>query len=257
MDDAMIEKVAKLLAKAERASTEAEAEAFFTKAFELQAKYALDDALIQAKRIGSVKPEEIIEKKVPFKGSYAQAQARLGLAVAEAVRCRPLMSSTSNKSRIAVHIIGYESDVARAETLIASLMIQAQRSLNQFGATIPTYYSAFEKFRERRDFWFSYAAQVGSRMRQADAHATKEFVTERVAAGEDEGALTNSMAVALRDRKDTVNDWIDNTYGRLRYTSSRMSGGFGHGQAAGREAGGRADIGQGRMGPSGPKQLGR
>ena len=255
MDDAMIEKVAKLLNKAERATTEAEAEAFFAKAFELQQKYALDDMLIQAKRVGSVKPEEILEKKVQFKGSYAQAQIRLGHAVAGAVNCRSLQSNF--KSTYNLHIVGYESDVARAETLIASLMIQAQRSLNNFGATIPAYYSAFEKFRERRDFWMTYAGTVGARMTKANQTATAEYVAERAASGEDEGALRTSMAVALRDRKDSVNDWVDRTYGRLRYTSSRMSGGFGHGSAAGREAGSRADIGQGRMGPGGPKQLGR
>lgn len=253
MDEQMIELIGKLLNKAERAGTDEEAEAFFAKATQLMEKYALDEALIQARRTGATKAEEVVEKHIKFTGSYSAAQSRLGHAVGQAVRCRTIQSQY--KSTVTVYLIGYESDVARAETLISSLMIQAQRGLNRFAPKIPPYLSAFEKFRERRDFWSHFAAKVGDRMHVAEQAGAKEYVTERVAAGEDEGALLNSMSVALRDRRDTVNDWVDRKYGRLRYASNRTSSGFGHGAAAGREAGSRADVGQTRV-QGGSKQIG-
>jgi Mrp family chromosome partitioning ATPase len=72
-DNPTAEKVAKLLNMAERGSTPEEADAFFAKAFQLQAKYALDEAIVQAKRTGSVKPEEIIEKRLALVAGEAEA----------------------------------------------------------------------------------------------------------------------------------------------------------------------------------------
>jgi hypothetical protein len=210
--------------------------------------------LIHAKRSGEGKAEAIIEKVVEFKGSYAKAHLVIGHRVGQATRCRTVQSS--RRSTEILYLMGYESDVARAETLIASLMIQAQRGVNRFAPSIPPYYSAFEKFRERRSFLVGFGEEIGARMAAAERVAKREFVAERVAAGEDEGALKTSMSLALRSRQDNVNDWVDTRFGRLRSSRSRM-GVTNSGYGQGRDAGSRADLGQSGVGPSGPRQLGK
>lgn len=254
MEDVMLDKVAKLLNKAERASTQEEADAFFAKATELMQKYALSEMMVQARRSGA-QQEPIIEKTVKFTGSYAKAHLLLGHYVGQASKCRTVQSSGSKSTEI-LYLVGFESDVSRAETLIASLLIQAQRGVQRFGRTIPEYYTPFEKFRERRSYLVGFAEAVSDRMVKSERAATKEYVSERVAAGEDEQALNTSMSLAIRSRRDEVNDWMDNRFGRLRSARSRMSVGYG-GAAAGRADGAKADTGGPRMGPGGARQLGR
>jgi hypothetical protein len=73
-DDKMLDKVRKLLAKAERAGTEHEAEAFTAKAQELILRYAIDEAMLQRK--GEKQSEQIVARTVYVEG-YAKAKLLL------------------------------------------------------------------------------------------------------------------------------------------------------------------------------------
>lgn len=66
-DDTRIDKIQKLLAKAERASTPEEGETFYAKAQELMAKWAIDDAMLRANKQSS--DDKVTSKQITINKS--------------------------------------------------------------------------------------------------------------------------------------------------------------------------------------------
>lgn len=80
-DDRMITKVMGLLAKAESTTPE-EAEALLAKATELMVRHEIDEAMLASAQGRLV--DEVIEKKITFKGTYALPQRDLMFAIGRA-----------------------------------------------------------------------------------------------------------------------------------------------------------------------------
>ncbi|HEU0240961.1 MAG TPA: DUF2786 domain-containing protein [Micromonosporaceae bacterium] len=239
MSDAILDKVRKLLAKAEDpACTPAEAEAFTAKAAELIAKYGVDSALLAAAD-PTVDPvgDLVVEVLAP----YALDKCGLLAGVAAALRCQCVRRQgwTGQHKTFAVHLFGHDSDLRRVELLFTSLLVQAGFAL---GAQVVP---GWENVAAYRRSWFAgYTSAIVARLRAAE---------DRAAATAERDVRGRSVALVLADRGAEVSRRLADTYPRVRTAGPRRLAGSGarHGYEAGR----RADIGTLRMrgaGTTGP-----
>lgn len=254
-DRTYAEKIAKLLRKAENpGATAEEAEAFITKAQELMTKYAIEEALVNAARIGSAKvAEKIVRDQIVYRGGYAPAQYDIGAAIARANDCRVLISKYRGTQTLILN--GFESDVARVKMLDASVQIQATGAVTKWARTKDmSWMTASQRYIARRDFLFGFAQGLASQLSEAKERGQAEAQREDV----QRGGAANSVALVVKDRKERLNEWMDETYGKLRTTSRNYSRGFGGGTSAGYSAGRSADVsGKGGVGGGNSRQLGR
>ena len=233
MTDAILDKVRKLLAKAEDPGcTPAEAEALTDKAAQLIAKYGVDRALLAA---ATPEIDPLGDRVIAIGPPYALDKAGLLATVAGALRCR----SVRRKERVeygygyAMHLFGFATDLERVDLLYTSLLVQASIALS--AAEVPEWDSvaAF-----RRSWLVGFASAVGERLRRAEERAS---AAPQPASGP-------SVELVLADRSEQVDRRVDETYPRLRISPTRrlIGGGLDSGYAAGQ----RADLG-------GPRVAGR
>jgi hypothetical protein len=237
--DTYADKIAKLLAKAE-STTPQEADALIAKAQELMTKYAIDMALVDALRAGKERREEIIEAIVEYAGTYRMATWRLAHTVATANNCRTMLADDTRERVSHLHVIGFESDVERVRMLDASLQIQMARALNAWAPENTQYLDRNQKFAARRQFMFSFTQGVKEKL------STGSAAGER-AAKKEHGST--SVELVLKSRKDSVNDWMDEQYGRsLRAVKRNYKAGSMSAHSAGLSAGRSADVGNPKVG---------
>jgi hypothetical protein len=155
MDEKMLERVRKLLAKAERAGTEHEAEAFTAKANELMLRYSINEAMLQ--RSGEHTSEKIIAKTITVEG-YAKAKLELLRAVARGCGCDAAFYSNSKSSGWSsgrAEVVGWESDVEAFEVLFASVTMQAlseaAREFTRVKRTYPQLRATWEQWSADRN----------------------------------------------------------------------------------------------------------
>ena len=242
------DKIAKLLRKAEdSAATPAEAEAFLIKAQALMTQYAItEDMLAAARGVNLEQHEEIVEERIRYTGVYSAALYDIGAAIARANDAKVLISNGSGKWTT-MHVVGHKSDVDRIRMLDASVQIQASSALLKWARepeSLPSYYSASQKFKARREFLFGFARGLSDQLhrarKQGEAAAAAEE-TKRTGGTDAEG--TASVELVVRGKKARVDDWMDEHYGKkLRKVSRRYSSGGYNAGSAGVAAGRRADV---------------
>lgn len=226
--ETIIERIQKLLTKAERTDNPAEAEAFFAKAAALQSKHAIDEIMLNA--AAGKKRDDIITKEFPFTGGYARANIMMLDALGKVLNCRVIIVTnwSSNKSKAETgRVHGFRSDIERLEILFSSLMIQATRQLKPW-AKEHTYshQTAAQKYQARKSFLIGFGLGAAQKL--------KEAMTEVVDS-------TPGSGLVLVDRKDQVDRHVDDSYGKLGTTSTKRDyAAEGHGRRAGRNA----DLGQ-------------
>jgi hypothetical protein len=228
--DAILDKVRKLLAKAEDPGcTPAEAEALTDKAAELIAKYGVDRALLAA---AAPETDPLGDRVVDIGPPYALDKAGLLATVAGAMRCRSVRRKqpTGHGYAYAMHLFGFASDLERVELLFTSLLVQASLALSV--AEIPEWDSVAAY---RRTWLVGFGFAVGERLRQAE---------QRAQAGPDVGNGP-SVALVLADRSDRVARRVEEAYPRLRSSAPRRL--MGTGLDGGYAAGQRADLGGARL----------
>jgi hypothetical protein len=161
-DDPLLVKVRALLAQAESTTFEAEAEAFTAKAQELMARHAIDDALLWAQ---SERDERPITIRVPLDDPYSDAQSLLLQHVARHSRCKAVYHPRYGLSSL----VGFASDVASAETLFTSLLVQSHAALRAEGAQAPAgSRSRSRSFRSA--FLLSYVTRIDERLAEVTEH---------------------------------------------------------------------------------------
>lgn len=228
MSDAMLDKVRKLLAKAEDpACTPAEAEAFNIKAAELIAKYGVDRAMLaEADPTSDIVGDRVIDLPAP----YAVDKCALLAGVAGALRCRSVrrQSRVGTRNDFAMHLFGFGSDLDRVELLFTSLLVQASQSLS--AQTVPPW----EHVAAYRRSWLAgFTHAVTARLSAAEARATEDGSTASPGG--------RSVALVLADRGAHVERRVADVYPRLRFAGPRRLAGSGRSQ--GYAAGQRADLG--------------
>ncbi|NUW37247.1 DUF2786 domain-containing protein [Nonomuraea sp. SMC257] len=232
MRERTLERVRKLLAKAERTDNEHERATFMAAASALMAKYGIDalDPGEQRQAPG--------DRIVTLPAPWAREKARLVGLVAQAVRCRPLLIGRGDGGH-RVHIFGFAADLERADLLATSLLLQMASGLAR---TRPPVEAAAARA-YRRSWLLGFADEVYRLLREAERRAEAEHV-----------APSASTALVLADRRAEVERAVAARYPRIRVTVPRMSGtGYHDGAAAGR----RADLGRTRVPDASSPELAR
>lgn len=246
------QRIADLLAKAEGTKVDAEAETYREKAYELMTKYAVDQAMIDAKRVrdGGVATEQIVRESVAFKGIFKDALIQFSHSIVMAFRTmdgyvEKNVTHIESTKRVKVHIytiVGYESDVAQAKMLLTSLHIQAASALTEWWKELDLYTgagviknmgSAMEKFKTRREFIMSFGQGAASRVRDR-----MKIVMNESGPGTE---------VALVDRGDQVKRWLKENMNLSKSRGGQMQRGSYEASTSGYTAGRRADTGETRV----------
>jgi hypothetical protein len=229
-----LDRVRKLLAKAERAGTPEEADTYNAKAVELMARHGIDEALLAA---ADPRRDAIGMLRVDMADPYSGGKARLLGWIAAALRCRWIMHGAVGGKVAAVTVFGFASDRERVELLYTSLLLQATGELVRLRPPDP-----WESVAAYRRSWLQgFAAKVHQRLLVAESHAV-------------ETTSGGGAELVLADRGSQVDRAYTEAFpalGRARRPSLSGSG-FGEGAAAGA----RADLGGRAVAPRASPQLG-
>ncbi|MFE0177644.1 DUF2786 domain-containing protein [Streptomyces sp. NPDC059002] len=222
-----------LLAKAEDPSTpEAEAELARKRAFEMMAKYGVEQAMLND---GNPTSDASADRQIVLDNPWAMERVRLINRIARALGCQLIhLGRDGGGPARRVHIFGYESDLQRVELLYTSLLLQMNSGLAAQYVPVSSGARAW-----RRSWLLGFIDRVGRRIEEAERGAQEEARSETSATG-------RSTALVLADRKAVVERSYRDAYPRARKGGSTTMTGNGFG--AGWTAGGRADIGGRRIG---------
>jgi hypothetical protein len=239
-DDRMLERVRRLLSKAEGAATESERDAYNAKAAELIARYGIEEALLSAKESTSPLPADRV---VDLDAPYARDKASLLSAVAGPLGVRGVLCSarSAGGTRLSMHLFGMSSDLDRADVLYTSLLVQAAH-----GLAVARPADAYESVAAYRRSWMlGFAYTIQQRLVAAERAAAERAESARHH-GSAQGASDGpSVSLVLADRAAIVDGAVAAAYPRLRTAPSRMLSGSG--SAAGAAAARRADLGGQRL----------
>ncbi len=225
-----------LLAKAEATSFEAEAAAFEAKAQELMARHGIDEALLAADGLRS--DETVEARRIVIGGAHLLLRATLVHQIARANRCKAIRLGrvSAPKGWETIEIFGYHSDVVWvADLLVPRILAHLDDSLRTHR---PAGLGAGESATWARSFISSYALEVSARLKAANAAAQQE----REQAMRDTGKPVTSVALALRDRAQAVDDAFRTSHPHIRTSRSRGSNWSSAGGQSGRAAGSTAPI---------------
>lgn len=220
-DDRVLEKVRRLLAKAESTTFEAEAEAFTEGAQRLMSRHRIDHALLAA-----AGPEVPAGRRVWLETPYTREKMLLLSAVADANGTRSVWAKDDGH----VTLLGFDAELDAVETLYTSLLVQATRAMHAHGR------KGGERTRDfRASFLAAYATRIGERLAAADAEAQHEATAS---AGRD-------LVPVLAAREEQVDRWAEQLFGPLESVSITLRGDA-EGWATGRAAADQARLGWGR-----------
>jgi hypothetical protein len=245
-DDRMLERVRRLLAKAEGATTEEERDAYNTKAAELIARYGIEEALLEAQQSTRPTPGDRV---VCLDAPYARDKGSLLAAIATPLGVRAVMVKGAPvggrggvpyaPGALSMHLFGMNSDLERVDLLYTSLLVQAAH-----GLAVARPRNAFESVAAYRRSWmigFAYSIQ----QRLVAAEAAARSTAEAGIRDSSSAAAGPSVSLVLADRAALVDDALAQAYPRLRNAPTRMLSGSGG--AEGAAAGKRADLGGKRV----------
>lgn len=230
-DTGMLDKVRKLLAMAEGAATQAEAEAFTERAATLMAKHGIDAALAQQREHRDEKPANRI---IDVPNPWADVHAHLLAGLAQSMRCQCVLLNAPSGKRL--HVFGFQSDLDRADMLYTSILLQMSHAL----ARQRPPWDARSVRAWRRSWLLGYVSAVVGRVRAAEAQATEEQAGAEHAAGTGGTAGQPGVALVLRTREAAVQSEAAKAYPTTRKTRMTYSG---RGYSSGHEAGQRANLG--------------
>jgi hypothetical protein len=221
LDPKTLDRVRKLLAKAEHPATPPhEAEAFSAKASALMARYAIDQALLEA--AGGTRSEPAV-RQIDVDPPYALPRAVLLDRVARAHRVRVVIGPDAPSGARQCTLVGFAVDLDVVEVLFTSLLLQASTAMLAASRQHPRP-KAF-----RRAFLLGYAETIGSRLAAVREETDAEAETTQT-----------GTALVLASRSADVDAEFARRFPHLR--SLRMTTSSGGGLAAGRAAGARADL---------------
>lgn len=181
--DEQIETIKSLLRKAEdAAATEPERELARQQAEKLMVKHEVDQAQLQAES-GKATGEKITSVRLNYSGTYANANCVFAVIIAGRMSGGNIKCYQFNidRGRRAIMMVGYESDLMRAQLLISSLMLQAAVELDAWwnGPESPKARIATsgKKTQARWNFTTSFASAAGDRLQAARRGAVREAGT--------------------------------------------------------------------------------
>ena len=168
-DPKLLAKVRALLAKAESTEFDEEADALSAKAQELISRHALERLLAESDGPRTADSAAPVARRIWIDPPYVFAKAMLVGAVADANRCRSVVSEGLGFCTI----LGEEEDLVAVDLLATSLLVQAATALRRHGRqTDSRGVSRTKSFRQ--SFLVSYAARIGERLQDATEEAVQD-----------------------------------------------------------------------------------
>jgi hypothetical protein len=232
-DDPVLDKVRKLLAKAEATRNEHEADAFAAKAAALIAAHRID-----VSRLARADGEAVALREVPVgRGAYVRARLALLGAVAAAHDCE-IVWRTGPDGATGI-LAGFTSDLDATVVVYESLHLQATSRMAAERRATP---AATQRW--RRAFLFGFADRAGELLRETRRRVEADVATS--------GA--GSTLPDLPGRAAQVRAFASTAFGRVTTAAApapAAANGYHHGHAAASSA----DIGRSRL--VGRRQLGR
>jgi hypothetical protein len=240
--ESMIDKIRKLLAKAESTDFGPEAEALYAKAQELMLRHAIDEEIIRKAKPRDQQAKPIIEVfQYSDTSRMRMAKAKLLNSVARNNRCRVILMERQEGQPQKVWIAGFADDIGFVKVLFASLSItvlkEGSRKFKESGSTSQSNFI--------RNFYDGFTLAIDKRLREENEKTTK--------------AVGESRALVVLDRKHEVDAAVAAYFGRLGKAGNTGRGRAGDQAAhgAGFQSGMTANIrpGQGHLGGSGQKLI--
>jgi len=218
-------KITALLAKAESSDNEEEARALSEKAEDLMVRWGVDAATLVGK-VGQKREEIVTHHFGDFGSTMQPANLRLAYAIVLGLgNLRAFQVNRGNRQFLVV--IGFESDVHRAQLLVTSMRLQATSALRAWWRTDQHgWMTRAEQTAARRQFVVSFGVAVQRRLAAQRTRVVAEAGT--------------GTELAIRDRRSLVDQWFDDNIGNLK--KGRGMKGSWHGAAEGREAGQNAQL---------------
>jgi hypothetical protein len=240
-EERVVEKVRKLLAKAEAAgTTPEEAELLFDKAQELMAKHAIDEARLEAAGLKAEEP--IVGRTVPVKArdEVLKAKYRLMDGIARANHCRVVDTTRPRSDRGGFMIVGRASDAEFVELLYTAVLLQYAGERTR---AWKAYQAETRGFGVSRHVWL-----------QGFSWGYAGRVKERLMGKFQETARGMGAELVVRDRGAAVDDMLAQMGVTVTQVTVRSDPAAG---LAGREAADRADLsgGRNRVGGMGGREL--
>lgn len=225
-DEKMVERIAKLLAKAEGTDNEAEANTFMAAAQRLMTKHAIAESMIRA--AGRRQANEIITKVIEVRRTWWRTDLNLVGVIAIANDCQYYGTAPLRRGPGWITVVGYPEDISNVEMVFASLQIQLVRALR--GSPSDQSW--------RRSFRYGFSQRVGERLAESRAHVVHE-----------EAKKDPSLLPVLMDKAAQVKNALPNDL-KVSFGRVGQAGGYSEGTVAGN----RADVG-GPAVPSGLRAL--
>lgn len=226
-DARLVERVRKLMAKAEASAHPHEADAFSRKAADLVARHRIAPEQLAAAAAGS---DELALREILLgRGAYVRGRLALLMAVADAHDAKVVFGSRPEGTT--AYVAGSAIDLDVVEVMYQSLHAQmAAQMANERRSTA----AATQRF--RRSFMFGFADRVGRLLSE----------TRRVVEQDAPAAPSGTSSPAVLDRSRRIDDFLEQSFGRVR-TARTSAGAELHGWSAGAAAADGVDVGRRRI----------
>ncbi|WP_323792940.1 TIGR04338 family metallohydrolase, partial [Nocardioides sp.] len=260
-----LDKISKVLAQAERASTTEEAATFFDKAQSLATRYSIDLAVARQHVARTQRRESPIHRSIAI-GQHRQAGnkhfVRLFLVIARVNDVKANIATNSTT----VYPYGFPTDIDVVEAMYSHLATHMAESASLYlttgsyretmvwSPTRKTHVPATAR-EARLAFYDSYITTINKRLVAAQSAAERDAIRD-IEADDDS---STSTALVLADKRAEVGDY----YSRNSDAKGSWSGWKGRihevpsAASAGRTAGQRAQLSSGRALPHGRQALDR
>jgi hypothetical protein len=201
MSTVLLERIRKLLAKAEGTDNANEAEAFSAKAAQLIAEHRIDPRHVRdALDCGTLGLRRIALGR----GAYVRARLALLDAVARNQDCEVVFETGAGGTTAIV--AGYEADLEVTEVLYTSLHVQAASQMAGVRSPTP---AATQRW--RRSFLFGFANRVAELLAAARSHA----IEGRAASSDARTAHSDARLPDVLARRTRVREFAASSFGRV------------------------------------------
>lgn len=206
--DKMAEKVAKLLRQADDVAGTPEEQMFQARAFELLAKYGLDEAKIRAEKMGqenALEPDAVCIDIVVSTGKYIPMQVTLLGQLANALHCRLVQFGA--KGAIRCQLFGLPEHTERVQFVYELLRPQMIR---QADAAKPAYYMHSGELRiYRRSFMVGFITTVAHRLAEQEQNIARQAGALVLYKSADDRAVDAMMLAHPRVKEQKTRGQLD------------------------------------------------
>lgn len=236
----ILRRIRGLLDRAEHAETPAgESDACMAKAMQLMADYGIQRAMLAA--AGRV-DDPIDGTRFRINNPYSREKCGLLCTIAYALGCKVIEHHCTGRAIDSATVIGAASTRERIEVLYTSLLLQVTHGMLRE----PRSWTASETRRIRVSYFVGFSAAVRTRLREAEARATREYDAARSA---HPGINGPGTALVLADRAALIDQRTAELFPDLIKPRKLRAGNYDKAALRnGAAAGAVADIGTMRVG---------